>query len=246
VKSAETTFAIVEYLQSSGGAGVTDIADHLGLAKSSIHAHLVTLCEHGFVAKADGTYRVGLRFLEVGLNERETRKLYHVVQPKLTDLAERTDERVWCVIEENGLGVFLCGATGEHAVKTDANPGKRMHLHYLSGGKAMMAYMPRERVEGVLRKHGLPRKTEHTITDEATLFEELARVRERGFATDFEESLDGLHTVSAPVLSSEEAPVAAITVVGAAQRMTPTVCRDELSHLLLAAANEIELDMQYS
>lgn len=246
VKSAETTFAIVEHLQSVGRAGVTEIADSLGLAKSSVHVHLVTLCEHGYVSKDDGAYRLGLRFLEVGLNERETRKLYQVARPKLRALSERTGERTWCVVEENGLGVFLCGATGTHAVKTDATPGKRMHLHYLSGGKAVLAHLPRARVESIVERHGLPSKTEHTITDEATLYAELERVRDRGYATDFEESLYGLHTVSAPVLTGDDEPLGAITVVGAAQRMTESVCHDEVSPRLLAAANEVELDVQYS
>ena len=246
VKSADNAFGVAEYLHGSGGAGVTEIAEELGLSKGSVHAHLATLEEHGYVVNDGGTYRVGLRFLEMGLAARERNQIYGVVEPKLADLADETGERVWCVVEENGLGVFLCGATGEHAVKTDAKPGRRMHLHYLSGGKAILAHRSRSYVEDVVERYGLPRKTEHTVTSEEELFKEIEGVRERGYATDFEESLYGLHTVSSPILDSEGEPLAAITIVGAAQRMTEEVCRNELSTLLLATANEIELDIQYS
>lgn len=245
IKSDETMFSIIEYIQGRSGSGVSEIADELNISKSAVHKHLVTLKKHGFLVNADGKYRIGLRFLEIGLREQRNRTLYRVSRPKIDEVASGTGKLVWCVIEENGLGVFLYGSEGDHAVNTDAIPGRRMHMHYLSGGKAMLAHMSESRVREIVERYGLPEKTEYTITDERDLFEDLEQIREQGFALDFEESLYGLHTVSAPVLADTGEPIAAVIIAGAAKRMSRETCREEIADVALAAANEIELDLQY-
>ncbi|MFB6206417.1 MAG: IclR family transcriptional regulator C-terminal domain-containing protein [Haloglomus sp.] len=94
-------------------------------------------------------------------------------------------------------------------------------------------------------RYGLPAKTEHTITDEDELFAELERIREQGYALSVEESLYGFHAVSAPVLTQSSRPVAAVIIAGAASRMDPETCRNELADAARSAANEIGLDLQY-
>jgi DNA-binding IclR family transcriptional regulator len=246
VKSDETMFAVIERIESGEEPRLTDIAADLGISKSAVFKHIETLKKHGFVTSGEDGYRIGLRFLEIGLREQRRRPLYHIAKPKIEEVADETGKLVWCVIEENGLGVFLCGSEGDHAVNTDAIPGRRMHMHYLSGGKAMLAEMDEHRVQEIVDRYGLPGKTDQTITDESELTEELARIREQGFALDFEESLHGLHTVASPVLTDTGQPVAAVIIAGAARRMGRETCREEISEIALAAANEIELDMQYA
>lgn len=246
IKSSETMFTIIEYIQQSDDPSVSEIADALGLSKGAVYKHLATLKKHGFVTDSKGTYQIGLRFLEIGRREQRERTLYRVSKPIIDDVAEKTGELVWCVIEENGLGVFLYGSQGEHAVKTDAIPGRRMHMHYLSGGKAMLAHMSEREVQQIIERYGLAEKTENTITSEQELREDLDLIRERGYAVDFEESVYGLHTVSAPILSKDRDPEAAVIIAGAATRMDPQTCEGEIADATLSAANKIELDLQYS
>lgn len=246
IKSDETLFSIIETVQRNAPCTLTHIANNTDMAKSAVYKHLMTLKRHGFVTTEDGKYKIGLRFLEIGIRAQESRMLYQITEPKLEEVALDTNKLVWCITEENGLCVFLHGAEGGHSVSTDAVLGTRMHMHYLSGGKAMLAYMDEESVREIIQQYGLPRKTEHTITEESELFEELQETKERGFALEFEESLLGLNSVAAPILSDTGHPLGAIMISGAAHRMTHNACRNEFAEAALAVANEIELEIQYS
>jgi IclR family acetate operon transcriptional repressor len=245
VKSDETLIAIIECLTEKESAGLSEIANELGMAKSSVHKHLTTLHQHRFLLKDDGQYSIGLRFLEIGQIARGRRAVYTITQPKVARLAEETGEVACCIVEENGLGIFLCLAEGEHAVQHDAWIGKAMHLHYLSGGLTMMAHMPDEEVHTILEKYGLPEKTEQTITDTETLFEEFENIRQQKYYVDSEESVEGLSTVSAPIVDDSDHPVAALTVAGPAQRFIEEYVHDEIRPSLLTAVNEAELDFKY-
>ncbi|WP_440767171.1 helix-turn-helix domain-containing protein [Natronorubrum sp. DTA7] len=47
-------------------AGVTELADRLGLAKSTVHNHLLSLERHRYVVNEGGQYRLGLEFFNTG------------------------------------------------------------------------------------------------------------------------------------------------------------------------------------
>jgi DNA-binding IclR family transcriptional regulator len=245
VQSDETMIAIIEYLTGVESASLSAIADEVEMAKSSVYKHLTTLRQHRFVVKSNGQYSLGLRFLEIGQIARERQTMYTITQPKVERLAEATEEGALCIIEENEVGVFLCMADSELAVQHDAWIGKAMHLHYLSAGLAMMAYMPDEKVTSIIDKYGLPPKTEQTITDTEALFEAFEGIRQRKIYVDHEESVEGLSTVSAPVLDDSGYPVAALTVAGPIQRFTEEYIHDEVRPSLLASVNEVELDYKH-
>jgi DNA-binding transcriptional ArsR family regulator len=70
VQSVRTAMEIIGFLEDREGAGVTEIAGGLGLNKGTVHTQLATLREQGFVAKEEGEYHLGLRFLELGDPDR--------------------------------------------------------------------------------------------------------------------------------------------------------------------------------
>lgn len=245
IKSDETLFDIIKLLQERDGAGVTELANEMGMAKSSIHIHLKSLEEHGFAVKRDDKYHIGLRFLDLGLWARDKMDIYHEAHPKVRNLAEETGEQAWCIVEENGLGVYIAGAVGKHSVKTDARIGDRRHLHILAAGKAILAHLPRDYVKEIIDRHGLPAKTEHTITDEDRLFDALDEIRNQRYALNLEETINGLNAVGVPILFDNQHVIGALAVSGAANRMDVDRCEGEISENLLAAANEIELNLSY-
>lgn len=246
VKSDETLIAIIESIKERKGAGVTEIASDLGLAKSTVHGHLSTLEHHGFLVKKGDEYQIGLRFLDYGIHARDNKDIYTVALAKVQELAEESKERAWCEVEENGLGVFICEAVGERTVNTDARIGKRMPLHCHAGGKAIMAFLPPARIEATIDRYGLQGRTENTITDRDALAAELETVRERGYAVNREESILGIHAVAAPVRDSRGEVLGAVSVTGAANRMPESRITGRISEMVLAAANEIELNFTYT
>lgn len=248
VKTAETSFELLEQLSAADGdaLGVTELADRLGLAKSTVHRHVGTLESLGVVARDGEKYRLGLRLLDYGLRARGGHDLYHIARPKVEELAETTGEKVWCITEEQGRSVHLFGAAGRNSVTTSARAGAWGYLHQHAAGKAILAHLPETRVRQIVERHGLPAKTPNTVTGEAELFEQLEQIAERGYAFNREESVTGLHAVGAAVTDDDGVAVGAISVSGPANRLKGEWLTDDLPDLLLGATNEIEINLSFS
>lgn len=245
VKATRVSFDVVEALQELNSAGVTELADHLGLPPSTVHDHLRTLEELELVVKENGSYHTGMRFLEFGGYARQRRKVFEVAKPELQRLSEQTGEHANLMIEEHGRGVFLYKTEGENAVKLDTYHGYRVHLQTTALGKAMMAHMPREEVVDILDRHGMPAITDRTITDRERLFEEFEEIRERGYAKDVEERVEGMRCVAAPILADDEV-LGAISVSGPKNRVEGERFEEEIPSEVLSTSNVIEVNMTYS
>lgn len=245
VGAVETMFRIVETLIEHDGAGVTELSTELGLAKSTVHQQLSTLANLGYVVKEGNEYHVGLRFLSIGEHARKRKKVSELAEPMVDQLATETEERAQFFVEEHGRAIYLYIKEGEHGVKAGRHPGKIRYLHSSAGGKAILAHMPESRVREVIGRWGLPAETDDTIIHSEELFEELAAVRERGYATNKEESIDGLWSLGVPVVIGDEV-VGAFSVSGPRHRLDTDWFRNDLPDLLRGAANELELKLEYS
>lgn len=246
VKSAETTFTILETLNESDGERLTELADELDMAKSTVHRYLQTLLERKYLVKEGDEYHLSLRFLDLGEQARNRKKGYRMSKTKVEELAEQTQERAQFIVEEHGQTVYVHRKAGSHAVHTDPGIGKRGHLHATSAGKAIIAEWPDERIKELVETHGLPGLTENTITDVETLFREVEEIRERGFSTNNQENIEGLCAIGTSVCYEPDTVLGALSVSGPTNRMTGDWFEQELPDMLMGFANEIELNLQYS
>lgn len=245
VRASETTFRVLEALMRLDGAGVTELATELGIPRSTTYNHLSTLLANEYVVREGDTYRLGLRFLDLGEYTRNQRRIYNVARPEIERLAEETGELANLLIEEHGYGVYLYRAEGERAVGLDTYAGKRVHLHCTSLGKVILAHMG-DRQDEIIAQRGLPARTDRTITDRDALEESLASIRERGYAADDGERLSGLRCVAAPILDEAGEAVGAVSVSAPRSRMRGQRFETEIPEQVMSAANVIELDLTYS
>lgn len=246
VKSVERSMRIVETVMEMEGARVSELAAELDMAKSTVHGYLATLHGLGYLVKEGEVYQIGTRFLQFGEYSRTRKDEYGMAAQKVTELAEETEERSQFVIEERGRGVFLYRESGAHAVETGSGTGKRMYLHSTSAGKAILAHLPDGTVDEILDRWGLPAVTPATITDEAELRDELADIRDRGFALNREENIEGLHAVGVPVQPQDGTVIGALSISGPTHRLKGDYLLEDLPDLLLGTANELELNIAYS
>lgn len=245
LKSVQITLDIIDYLQREEQAGITDIASALGRSKGTVHGHVATLMENEYVVKEGDAYRLSLRYLELGETVKERLPIYDVVKEELDDLAEETGELAQFAMEEHGRAVYIYKTGGENALRTASSVGTREYMHCISLGKAMLAHMPRERVEEIVDVYGLKSYTEATITSRDDLFDELAEIREQGYAYDREEKITGLRCVAAPI-TTNEGPIGAISVSGPVGRFNREFYEEELPDVVTRSANVIEINAQFS
>ncbi|WP_276259074.1 IclR family transcriptional regulator [Haloglomus litoreum] len=242
IKTAERVFDIIELIRDLDGATTSEVASGVDIAKSTAHEYLQTLESREYLVREGDTFYLSLRFLDHGMHATNRFPSERVVRPVIDRVADETEELVWFTVEEHGRVIDLYRSAGQRALTVGAWVGKRSHMHHLAAGKAILAHLPESRVREILETHGLPRMTEHTVTDPEALLAELETIRERGVAFNDEETTLGMRSVAVPVLQ-EEAPVGSIIVTGPAKRMKGDRFRTELPDLLLAASNELELKL---
>ncbi len=245
VRTTEKTLALVEQLMKRGSCGVTELANDLDMGKSAVHNHLTTLQEHGYVQKVGDEYQLSLKFLEVGGRIRKSMEFYQVAEPEVKSLAAETNELANILVEEQGMGVYLMRAKGKDAVDLDTYAGLRTCLHATALGKAILAHLPESRVEEIIEHRGLEQKTPKSIGTREELFQALNDIRERGYAIDDGERLEGLRCLGAPVKTSSGEVLGAISVSAPASRVSDEDLHGDLPEKVLSAANVIELNINY-
>jgi DNA-binding IclR family transcriptional regulator len=246
IKATDTSLRVLETLKSIGSAGVSEIAAEMNLPVSTVHDHLRTLETNHYVVAEDDRYRLGARLLTLGGLARERTKLFEVAKSEVETLANDTGEHANLMAEEHGMGIFLHIATGSQAISLDTYEGMRVYLHTTALGKAILASLSEERIDRILDRHGLPRFTEETITSREALSEELERIRERGYATDDNERIDGVRCVAAPVVDGSGEVLGAVSVSAPASRMRDDAFNDDLPRRVRRAANVIGVDATHS
>lgn len=245
VLASQKTLTLVETIDEMDGARIFELADALDMSKGAVHNHLSTLREAGYVCTNGQEYRLSLRFLSLGGSIRRRMPLYQHGQGPIDQLAQDTGMLANLMKEEGGRGVYLYQSRGPNAVNLDTHVGFRLRLHNIAVGKAILAFLADERVTAILDEWGLPRETEQTITSRDALHDELALIRERGYATDREERTEGLTCIGAPVLVEGE-------VLGAISISAPTKCLGsegfdaDMIAEVESTANNIALDIKYA
>lgn len=244
IKSVERSYEIVHALYSLNGARVHELSDHLDYPPSTVHKHLATLENLGYVNTEGDTYDVGIQFLTLGGYARQRKPGYRLAIRLVKQLADEANERAQFVVESGGRAIYLHTEGDDQAVMMDRHLGKRRYLHSSAAGKAILAHLSRDRLEWVLDRWGLPSETERTITDREELYDELDRIRSENVAFNDEESIKGLRAVGVPVLTPQNTVLGSFSVSAPARRLEGDRYRSDLPNLILGYANELELNLR--
>ncbi|MFB6141495.1 MAG: IclR family transcriptional regulator [Halosimplex sp.] len=242
IKSAENSFRVVDFLHERQRATLGEIADHLDLSKSTTHSYLETLVHLELVRKVDDEYELGLKFLDYGGRARTRSDLFMAAKPQLRTLHSETEQTVHLAVEEYEDLVLLERINPDESVGFGAHAGHRDHFHTPALGKAILAYLPEEKVDSILSKHGMSGMTDRSITSREELEDELERIREQGFAVNDEEEHRNYKGIARPLLVEEEIR-GAISVAGPKTEIEMN--EDEIHDLLRSAADRIEIKLQY-
>jgi DNA-binding IclR family transcriptional regulator len=245
IRSVEITLDIIEVVQERGKVGVTELARELDHSKSTMFNHLHTLEERELLVREPDGYRLSLRVLDMANHVRDQVGNYDVIQSEVDTLAEETGEIAQFGIEEHGKVSYLYKKTGDRGVESASRVGTQQPMYSTGLGKSILAFLPDEKADEIIRQTEYTVLTPNTISSEAELREELAEIRERGYAVDDEENFVGLRCVAAPVTDNETV-LGAVSITGPSSRFTMDRLREELSDEVQRAANVIELNTKFA
>ena len=209
-------------LDNPEGLGVSDISRALGIPVNAAFRIASALVERGYLLKDEQTktFTLSARLVTMGYRIGNRNGLVETAMPLMRQLRDEIKETVILCIIAGGDCIVLDSVPGLHMFRFTVDPGTQAALHASAPGKALMAFLPDSERKAFVAGVKLRRFNERTITSRKKLLEELARVRELGYALDMAEEHDGVHCVAAPVLDVRGYPVAALTTTGPSDRLT--------------------------
>ncbi|MFO7850790.1 MAG: IclR family transcriptional regulator, partial [Spirochaetia bacterium] len=188
LSTVETAFSILETIGYRGRVGPAALARDLGLVRANVHRLLFTLEKLGYVEKGEnGEYHLTFSLFELGNTVPYSKNLIDTARPSMLRLAQVVGETVNNgVLFENEV-LYIDKVDAAAYLKLDREIGSTDPLHCTSLGKVLLAFQGKETRKEFISSLSLIKKTENTITDPVKLEEECVRVKERGFALDFQE-----------------------------------------------------------
>ena len=226
VNSVNKALRILEcFTASQRDLSLSQITRMLGMPKSTVLNLIRTLETNGYLLHSSDsqTYQLGYRLMCLSHSLRTSMPIIRYAAPFLEELQVRTGENVYLVSHVDGQVLYLEGVYTSIRIGNYSIAGKLLPMHCTGCGKAMLAYLPEDELEWVLRTRGLCAVTKNTITTRERLAAELEAVRVRGYALDNEEETLGVKCVAMPIRDSSGYPAGAISISGTVMSM-----RDEL------------------
>lgn len=214
--SVKKAFDILKVVASSEqGMGISQIARDLGMAKSTVHGLTSALAGLGAVSRDPKSkkYRAGLTLLELGKSAYSQVDLKDLARPVMEDLMEKTRESVFLGVLNGEHVTVIDIVESRNDLKITSPVGTALPLLAGAIGKAFLSCLDEERARETINKKGLVRYTENTITDPGEYIQEIREVKKRGYATDYEEYIPGVHAVVCPI-TGERHRLSAVWVVG--------------------------------
>ncbi|ADE01920.1 IclR family transcriptional regulator [Haloferax volcanii] len=244
MKSVLRAFEVIRTLWEVRSAGPSEVAAHLGLSKSTAHVYLRSLQETGYVVNEDGTYRLSYQFLTMGSRLKYRSRIFQVSKGEMRSLADATDELVTLFAEECAETVLLHQEQGDQALELGTYPGMKLPIYSHAAGKVFLAFLSESRTREIRENLLLEQQTEATITDPVTLQTEVDRVREDGFAFDWDQQVQGMGAIAVPVVVADTL-CAVLAIACPTGRLQDEAYRTELLQKLRETVDSIAIKYQY-
>ncbi|MFI6687798.1 IclR family transcriptional regulator [Streptomyces sp. NPDC050485] len=200
-------------LLAQGPADLGQVADRLGVHKSTALRLLRTLHEHGLVYRQeDQRYRLGARLFALAQEAVENLDVREIAHPHLIALNERIGHTVHLAVYEEGEVLYIDKVESRYPVRMYSRIGKPVAITVAAVAKLLLADLPEAERRAVAEKLDYPAYTSRSTPNSAAFLKELAAVREQGWATDLGGHEESINCVAAPVRGADGRVVAAMSV----------------------------------
>ncbi len=224
--------------------GIADIADELGMSRSTTHRYVITLTELGYLEQvASRKYRLGLRVTDLGMSALNSTGLREHSHPYLEELRQRLSYTANLAVLDGSDILYLDRARsfrqGQSKIDLGLHPGSRLPAYCTSMGKILLAYLPEDERRERLADVKLTKRGPNTITSKSALREELEGVADAGFAVNDEELMRELYAIAAPIRDETREVVAAMNVAVHSSMISLVELVDALGPDLVSTADRL-------
>jgi IclR family transcriptional regulator, KDG regulon repressor len=226
---------------------LVELAHETGLNVSTTHRLLATLEAEQLLERdpGNGHYRLAVKMFELGSVVLHGMELNTVGTPILARLATETEDTAYFTVLTGNEVLCVARIEGvRHSRSQFLAVGRQLPLHAGAGSKVLLANLPPAQARRLLSSCSFTRYTESTITDPDRLMDELALVREQGYALSQGEITSGIMAIAAPILQGPGSVVAAMSLSGSIERYGPENLAAAIEKVR-AAANQISFRMGY-
>ena len=194
---------------------VTEISRSLNMPPSKVSRMIRTWEDEAFFEKnpENGKYRLGIGFLELGVVNTSNLPLRKIVRPHLEQMAKETKLAVACAILRNSKVVVIDSVKNLNIDLFTYRMTLNIPIHSSSIGKLLLAYLPREELDQILKSNTLKTFTNATVADLKSIRQNLELIREKGYATDEQETHPDLNSIAAPIRNGSGQVIAALNLM---------------------------------
>ncbi|MGC9033885.1 MAG: IclR family transcriptional regulator [Thermosulfidibacteraceae bacterium] len=240
VKAVEHALQVLISYSEREELGVTELSNKLGLHKNNVFRLLATLEQMGYIRQNPRTeaYRLGPKIFELSVVFKYQMGLIKVARPYLEDVWSRFNETTYLGILRDIYAIYIDCIETTNTIRVVPRIGKQLPAYATAIGKAQLAYLSSGEIERLFRDRKLVKFTPNTKTDVKEIENELARVKELGYAIDYEEYQLEVRCVGAPIRDYTGRVIAAISVSGPSYRF-PDDRLGLMGEMIREVANEI-------
>jgi IclR family pca regulon transcriptional regulator len=228
--------------------GIADIADGLGMSRSTTHRYVITLLALGYLEQgASRKYRLGLRVSDLGMSALNSTGLREHAQPYLQELRQRTSySSSLSVLDATEIVLvdrMRSFRRGPGALNLNLHAGSRLPTHCTSVGKLLLANLPETEQRELISRLKLTKLGPNTITSKKALREELDGIQAAGIAVDDQELIASVYAIAAPVRNEAHETVAAVGLAAPDTAISLEQLVEELGPQVLSTAEQISAQL---
>ncbi|HYB23723.1 MAG TPA: IclR family transcriptional regulator [Solirubrobacteraceae bacterium] len=230
--------------------GIADIADELGMSRSTTHRYVITLVALGYLEQgASRKYRLGLRVTDLGMSALNSTGLREHAHPYLEELRQRTSYTTSLGVLEGTEVLYVDRVRsfrrGQGRIDLNLHTGSRVPAYCTAMGKLLLANLPEGEQREAIAQLKLTKSGPNTITSKKALREELDQIAAAGFAVDDEELAAELYAIAAPVRNEAREVVAAASLSAHSSMISLEELVDALGPHLVSTADRISARLGY-
>ncbi|HSZ69520.1 MAG TPA: IclR family transcriptional regulator [Solirubrobacteraceae bacterium] len=230
--------------------GIAELADMLGLSRSTTHRYAITLVALGYLRQGERRkYRLALHVIDLGMSAMNATSLREHARPYIEELSRRSTFTVGIAVLDGPELIYLDGVRGrrrgQSLIELGIGAGSRLPAHYTAMGKLLMAHLPARERRELIAQARLGRHGPGAVASKSALREQLEAIPLAGLATSGEELAAGLIAIAAPVRGESREVVAAAGMAAHSSMISLRGLVEELGPHLISTADRISARLGY-